>query len=187
MRSRVPTIRRLRRRSVAAAASAELEEILVARQGRPRQPRLHRQGGGGRPLPGRHHHRRRGLSRPRSRPPARPSPPRPVPGRGRQLRGLPQSGRQPGGAIVVGLGRVGSLTPGGCAVHDAGLPRLRRRHRREATRAAGEDGRASRGIASLLIGTGAGNMTLESSVAGMVAGVVDANRLLQESGYGEGS
>lgn len=93
-------------------------------------------------------------------------------------------GGQPGGAIVVGLGRVGSLTPGG----------LRRAFARAALSyaialaesAAPEEGtRAAGRIASLLIGTGAGNMTLENSVASLLGGAVDANRLLQESGYGD--
>ena len=93
-------------------------------------------------------------------------------------------GRQPGGAIVVGLGRVGTLTPG----------RLRRYMTRacldfavataESRGAGHESGRAAVGIAALLIGTGAGNMTVENSLAALLAGIVDANHLLAESGYG---
>ncbi|MCK7498242.1 MAG: hypothetical protein MZW92_52005 [Comamonadaceae bacterium] len=94
-----------------------------------RQSGLHPECGGGWPLSGRHHHRRRGLSRSRARrPPARPSPARPVPGRGRHLRGVPQSGRQPRAPSSSGWAASARLTPGRLRRYaDAGLPRLRRR------------------------------------------------------------
>lgn len=89
--------------------------------------------------------------------------------------------RQPGGAIIIGLGEVGKLSPGklmravsrgvrayaitlveSCALHNPTLPPA--------------------GIACLLVGTSAGGISLQDSVMAILRGVAHALQSLQEQG-----
>lgn len=94
-------------------------------------------------------------------------------------------GRQPGGAIIIGLGDVGKLSPGKlmravsrgvrayavslaenvCGVEDAGM--------RSQTA----------GIATLLVGTNAGGVSLEDSVTAILRGIADASQTLKQQGF----
>lgn len=93
----------------------------------------------------------------------------------------------PGGAVVIGLGDVGSLTAGAltqAVTHGAvrlALAVL------EAPAAAGET--AARGcvrlpLSTLLVGTGAGGIAIEESVRAILAGVRDAGTLLERAQMG---
>ncbi len=95
----------------------------------------------------------------------------------------PDRGGKPAGAIVIGLGRVGELSPGGLqsAVTQAALQYA-------IYVAECQDGRfgslpgvpRSAKITSLLIGTGAGGMTTRDSIEAILKGVGAANRLLHD-------
>ncbi len=91
--------------------------------------------------------------------------------------------RKPAGAIVIGLGQVGELSPGSLttgvtqamleyAMHVAECP-----DERFGTRAGMP--RSAR-ITSLLIGTSAGGITVRDSIEAILRGVAAANRLLHE-------
>ncbi len=97
-------------------------------------------------------------------------------------------GKKPGGAIVIGLGRVGELTSGhltasvtrGALLHASALA--------EQARSSHGDRRTapvSAAIATLLIGTGAGGIAVEDSLSAVLRGVARANRTLTESGLGK--
>jgi pimeloyl-ACP methyl ester carboxylesterase len=85
-------------------------------------------------------------------------------------------GGKPGGAIVIGLGSVGELSPGG-------LSRAFTRALLEYAIAQEEvsPGNASLELrlASVLIGTGAGSLPIEQSITSILRGVADANLLLE--------
>ncbi len=90
---------------------------------------------------------------------------------------------KPAGAIVIGLGRVGELSPGGLqaaitqaalqyAIHVAECPDERFGTLCGVPRSAR--------ITSLLIGTGAGGMTARDSIEAILRGVAAANKLLHD-------
>jgi pimeloyl-ACP methyl ester carboxylesterase len=89
------------------------------------------------------------------------------------------------GAIVIGLGAVGSLSPGG-------LARAVSRGARAYVIACAESlpeknssssQRRSANISALLIGTGAGGFSVEDSVAAILRGIAQANQSLRSTGY----
>ncbi|MEZ5446355.1 MAG: CHAT domain-containing protein [Gammaproteobacteria bacterium] len=92
---------------------------------------------------------------------------------------------KPGGAVVIGLGQVGELTPGALeagmaqamldyALHVADCP-----DDRFGARTAPRSAR----VCALLIGTGFSNMSVRDSVAAMLWGVHAANHRLLETGF----
>lgn len=92
---------------------------------------------------------------------------------------------KPNGAIVIGLGQVGDLTPGlltlsvqnallECALQIAQWPT-------EDTRFSTEAGKRSIDITSMLVGTGAGGMTVRDSIEAIVRGAIAANEKLAEA------
>lgn len=94
--------------------------------------------------------------------------------------------KKPKGAIVIGLGRVGELTLGHLTVGFARGALV------YAMRLAEQEKQARQGrllqpvqakISTLLIGTGAGGMTIEDSIAALLHGVAQANRTLAEHGF----
>lgn len=93
----------------------------------------------------------------------------------------PNPGGKPGGAIVVGLGRVGDLSPGtlvagvGRAVLTYAL--LVAEHGNS-----NQTQRRSAKISTLLIGTGAGEFTARDSIESILRGVANANRRLHDIG-----
>ncbi|HEY2923005.1 MAG TPA: CHAT domain-containing protein, partial [Candidatus Binatia bacterium] len=89
------------------------------------------------------------------------------------------------GAIVIGLGGVGTLSPGG-------LARAVSRGARAYAVACAESSPASNNgslplnsanISALLIGTGAGGFSVEDSVAAILRGIAQANQSLRSTGY----
>jgi CHAT domain-containing protein/pimeloyl-ACP methyl ester carboxylesterase len=97
-------------------------------------------------------------------------------------------GKKPGGAIVIGLGRVGELTPGyltasvtrGALLYAAALAEQARSSRGDR-----QTGPVRAAMTTLLIGTGAGGMSVEDSLSAILRGVARANRTLTESGPGK--
>lgn len=95
------------------------------------------------------------------------------------------AGGKPPGALVLGLGRVGELTPSLlCATFTRALLELARQvvegqglDRQGAAR--GPEGIA---LSCLLIGTGAGGIGVQESVLALLHGVVQANRTLEQAG-----
>jgi pimeloyl-ACP methyl ester carboxylesterase len=95
---------------------------------------------------------------------------------------------KPAGAIVIGLGRVGELSPGSLEV---GTTQAVLRYAIDVAECL--DGRfgaaagvpRSARITSLLIGTGAGGMTVRDSIEAILRGVAAANRLLCEQGLSQ--
>ncbi|HBP90510.1 MAG TPA: CHAT domain-containing protein [Nitrospirales bacterium] len=95
-------------------------------------------------------------------------------------------GRRHPGAIVVGLGMVGELTPGGLtstmadALVNYALKCIEvERERRSATAVDGSCGpKLNIPLTMLLIGTGAGGMSLVDSLQALLRGVLQANRRL---------
>ena len=91
-------------------------------------------------------------------------------------------GRKPAGAIVVGLGQVGQLTPGdltksvkrGALMFASGIAEQIK-----------TGGPVSISIASLLIGTGAGGMSIGDSLVAILRGFAQAADALQGSKYGD--
>ncbi|HMW19623.1 MAG TPA: CHAT domain-containing protein [Nitrosomonas sp.] len=92
---------------------------------------------------------------------------------------------KPSGAIVIGLGQVGDLTPGlltlgvqnallECALQIAQWPA-------EDTRFSTEAGKRSIDITSMLVGTGAGGMTVRDSIEAILRGAIAANEKLAEA------
>lgn len=95
----------------------------------------------------------------------------------------PDRYRKPAGAIVIGLGRVGELSPGSLqvAVREAALQYAIHVAECQDERFGTLPGvpRSAR-ITSLLIGTGAGGMKVRDSIEAILRGVAAANRLLHE-------
>ena len=91
----------------------------------------------------------------------------------------------PLGAIVIGLGRVGELSPGNL---ESGFTQAALQYAVHVAEC--EDGRfdtlpgvpRSARITSLLIGTGAGGITIRDSMEAILRGTAAANRLLYEQG-----
>ena len=96
-------------------------------------------------------------------------------------------GKRPGGGIVVGLGQVGSLSPGG-------LSRAVSRGVRsyalalcecEAHKGAPAGGTLAAGISTLLVGTNEGGISVEDGATAILRGVAHANQSLAQTEYGE--
>lgn len=92
-----------------------------------------------------------------------------------------RSGGKPAGAIVIGLGEVGKLSPGqllravsrgarAYAIARAECPQVKK----------GNAGPA--GITALLVGTGAGGVAVHDAVTAILRGIIEANRAIAESG-----
>ncbi|MGE0822055.1 MAG: CHAT domain-containing protein [Candidatus Binatia bacterium] len=89
--------------------------------------------------------------------------------------------KKPGGAIVVGLGQVGTLTPGQLSAGVARGALLYAVACAEQTRQQNNGQLAEPvyvTISSLLIGTGAGGMSVEDSITAILRGVIRANQTL---------
>ncbi|MGH8728909.1 MAG: CHAT domain-containing protein [Burkholderiales bacterium] len=95
----------------------------------------------------------------------------------------PDKHGKPGGAVVVGLGQVGELTPGGLttAAARAFLGYSLEVAECPDDRFGDAQSRAAR-ITTLLIGTGAGGMTVRDSIEAILRGVASANRRLSQIG-----
>ncbi len=96
-------------------------------------------------------------------------------------------GQKPPGAIIIGLGAVGTLSPGGLTrAIDHGVRAyaitLAEAHasgdRSPSTYCPGK-------VSSVLIGTGAGGMPVNDAVLAILRGVARANQSLEDSGYVE--
>lgn len=94
-------------------------------------------------------------------------------------------GKTPPGAVVIGLGRVGELTPG---ILTENITRASLKYAlawsespdaTDATRSK----QKSAGISALLIGTGAGGLSIEDSLSALLRGVCRANRALEEGKF----
>jgi CHAT domain/Lecithin:cholesterol acyltransferase len=96
----------------------------------------------------------------------------------------PDRYEKPGGAIVVGLGQVGELSPGGLqsGIAQAALAYALQVAECPDERFGGTEGvpRSAR-LTSLLVGTGAGGMTVRDSIEAILRGVASANRRLHEA------
>lgn len=90
---------------------------------------------------------------------------------------------KPAGAIVIGLGRVGELSPGAL---EAGVTQAALQYAIHVAECQDERFSTIAGvprsakITSLLIGSGAGGMTVRDSIEAILKGVANANRLLHE-------
>ena len=95
---------------------------------------------------------------------------------------------KPGGAIVVGLGKAGELTPGKLSSSFARAVLMYSAAVAECELYPVEgtgQGRRSATLTTLLIGTGAGGLSVPDSVSAILRGVAQANRVLVESRYGD--
>ncbi len=94
-------------------------------------------------------------------------------------------GRKPDGALVVGLGQVGELSPSRleAGVRDVVLEyALRLLQRAGLQRSVGAElGRVNASVSSLLVGSGAGALNLRDSIEAVTRGVLAANRKLEEA------
>lgn len=96
---------------------------------------------------------------------------------GRPDRGLPH------GAVVVGLGPVGDLTP---LRLQAGARDAMLDHAQALVDASpGDSGRRSAALSCLLVGTGGAGLTLRESVESLLRAAIDANRRLERAGLGD--
>ncbi|HEX6202824.1 MAG TPA: CHAT domain-containing protein, partial [Thermoanaerobaculia bacterium] len=88
---------------------------------------------------------------------------------------------QPAGAIVVGLGGVGTLTPGGLTrtIEEAVVRYVRTSYESSAATAAARQGL---GLASLLIGSGEAGLSLEQVIRSILLGVRLANQRVRPIG-----
>lgn len=96
-------------------------------------------------------------------------------------------GAHPPGAVVVGLGEVGELTP---TRTQETVTRGVLRYAVEAARRKGvpSSGVLEIGLSALLVGAGEGSpLSLEESLEALVRGVLDANRLLSEESGSDGA
>lgn len=95
-------------------------------------------------------------------------------------------GGKPGGAIVIGLGKAGELSSGKLTACFAKAALMYAAALAECPDPAGSGdskGRRSATLTTLLIGTGAGGMSVQDSVAAILRGLAQANRVLVESRY----
>jgi CHAT domain-containing protein len=89
------------------------------------------------------------------------------------------------GAIIVGLGKVGELTPRGLSrtfAHAALKFALAMAEKRQKEMGPASQAPAAAAISTLLIGTGAAGLTIDDSVTSILRGVYRANEALRESG-----
>jgi hypothetical protein len=91
-------------------------------------------------------------------------------------------GRSPDGALVVGLGQVGELSPSRleAGVRDLLLEYALRLVQRRALLGGGP-GRINAGVSSLLVGTGASSLNLRDSMEALLRGALAANRKLEDA------
>jgi len=97
--------------------------------------------------------------------------------------------RSPSGALVVGLGQVGELSPGRLEAGvrdlllDYALQLLQRDAlaRKGAPRDQDKDGRISASLSSLLVGTGASSLSPQESMEAVLRGALAANRKLEDA------
>ncbi len=93
--------------------------------------------------------------------------------------------RQPMGALVVGLGQVGDLSPSRLetGARDALLEYALRLQTRAATErgSATSTGRLSAAVSCLLVGTGAGSLQVRDSMEALLRGALAANRKLEDA------
>lgn len=94
-------------------------------------------------------------------------------------------GKKPGGAIVIGLGQVGELSPGSLARGFARGALMYAMALADDARGGAKPAPLSASLSTLLIGTQAGGMTVHDAVAAMLRGVLQANRMLETTGYAE--
>lgn len=88
-----------------------------------------------------------------------------------------------GGAVVVGLGRVGDLSPGRLmrAVARGARKLALAVHECDASKGAGAETTGNLGLTALLVGSSAGGLPVDECVTQILRGVADANRALAES------
>jgi hypothetical protein len=95
--------------------------------------------------------------------------------------------REPEGALVVGLGQVGDLSPGRLETgsRDALLEYALRLQTRAATQRGSAAGagtaRLNASVSCLLVGTGAGSLQLRDSIEALLRGALAANRKLEDA------
>jgi tetratricopeptide (TPR) repeat protein len=94
------------------------------------------------------------------------------------------------GAIVVGMGRIGQLSPGQLSVGVARALAAYAIHMMELHDGSDDGGRDEGGalelsVSALLIGAGVGEMSLADSVAAILRGHQDANQRLRDAGLAE--
>ena len=89
-------------------------------------------------------------------------------------------GRQPGGAIVIGLGEVGKLTPGRLETVIAHAA-LKYAMAIDEVRPSGA--KILSPISSVLIGTGGNTLSVADAVSAIIGGVLKANDALRNNGY----
>jgi hypothetical protein len=97
----------------------------------------------------------------------------------------PTPGGRPPGALVVGLGAVGELTPSDLSATFArALLALARQtiERSAPTGRCPHEGPLPMTVSSLLIGTSAGGMTIQESVRALLRGAAQANHTLEQTG-----
>ncbi|RNC67366.1 MAG: CHAT domain-containing protein, partial [Desulfuromonadales bacterium] len=88
---------------------------------------------------------------------------------------------KPPGAIVIGLGEVGKLSPGRLLRAVSRGARSYSLSRAECPQVkSGKAGTA--GISCLLVGTGAGGVSVQDAVTAILRGIIDANRSIADSG-----
>ena len=91
--------------------------------------------------------------------------------------------QEPKGAIVIGLGAVGVLSPGSLA---RAVSRGVRAYAIALAEVLSETAKQfSAGISALMVGTGAGGVSVEDSLTGILRGIAHAKTWLHESGYDE--
>ncbi len=96
-------------------------------------------------------------------------------------------GKEPAGAIVVGLGAVGSLSPGrlmqaiSCGARSYAKALWEEKNHQENTATK----RQTASISCLLIGTGAGGISVGDAVTAILRGIAHANQNLEETNYAE--
>ena len=94
-------------------------------------------------------------------------------------------GKKPGGAIILGLGRVGELTPGQLATGFAQsllMYATTLLEQLQPTRDEQSSEPIYAAVSTLLIGSGIGGLAVEHSIAAILQGVARANRALLDGG-----
>lgn len=92
-----------------------------------------------------------------------------------------RSDGKPAGAIVIGLGEVGKLSPGRLLRAVSRGARAYSIARIECSQAINGKGTTA-GISALLVGTGAGGVSVQDAVTAILRGIIEANHSIAESG-----
>jgi pimeloyl-ACP methyl ester carboxylesterase len=92
-------------------------------------------------------------------------------------------GKKPRGAVVVGLGKVGELTPGGltATIAHGVIKYVAAVLEQQRQRPAGKHGPEEITVAFLLVGSGDGGLSVSDSIVAILDGVLRARRMLAEA------